>query len=365
VLILATEWRLAYRTLRCAAACFDRVYVVGTSGARPLAFSFCCRSFYRLPLGKTFSAVSVSFIKHLSEKLRIDWIVPSDAATTRFLTVAAAMLGPKTYPVPGTATFDQLNDKSTFVALCQKLGLPTPRTELLPTPDVARERIKEGHLALPVVLKPTTGQGGDGVLILRPDVAPSGVDRLEYAPVMVQEYVEGWDVSAFYFCQEGQVKREVVYYHGRYFLEIIEDKSIAAQCRKIIEAIRYSGVIGFDFRQRDDGSFVFLECNPRFWYNMELAMLAGANFVRAGVDAPSLEEHPSKSLAGKVAIRPMGLLKKLRIPRSRQRIRLAVLAYLARFPPGGRDQCSNVVRGFAAPQSSGSRIHRRPNNARF
>src|SRR6476620_2529165 len=51
--------------------------------------------------------------------------------------------------------------------------------------------------------------------------------------------------------------------------------------RKIIQATNYSGVIGFDLRQRDDGRFVFLECNPRFWYNMELTMLAGANFVRS------------------------------------------------------------------------------------
>jgi len=162
------------------------------------------------------------------------------------------------------------------------------------------------------------------------------------------------------------VKREVIYYHGRYFLEFIEDQGIADQCRKIIQATHYSGVIGFDLRQRDDGSFVFLECNPRFWYNMELTMLAGANFVRAGVEDSSLDHKPfNASLGGKVVVRPMGLLTKLPILPSRQRIRLAVLAYLAAdFPLALSTSVSNVFRASRAAAFSGSRIHSRPNKAR-
>lgn len=366
VLILAAEWRLAYRALRCAAACFDRVYVIGTKRARPLAFSFCCRSFHQLPFENGFGAHSITFIRRLCEALQIDWIIPSDGPTTRFLTEAAPALGPKSYPVPDTAIFDQLNDKSTFTALCHKLGLATPRTELLPNLYVVRERFQKGNLALPVVLKPIDREGGDGVLVLRREGTLNGVDRLQYSPVLVQEYVEGWDVSAFFLCQEGQVKRQVIYYHGRYFLEFIEDRAIADQCRKIIQATNYSGVIGFDLRQRDDGNFVFLECNPRFWYNMELTMLAGANFVAAGVEGSSIDHKPfNASLGGKVVVRPMGLLKKLPIPPSRQRIRLAVLAYLAAdFPLALSTSVSNVFRASRAAVYSGSRIYSRPNKAR-
>jgi predicted ATP-grasp superfamily ATP-dependent carboligase len=366
VLILAAEWCLAYRTLRCAAACFDRVYVIGTKRARPLALSFFCRSFHQLPFEDSFGAHSIAFIRRLCEALQIDWIIPSDGPTTRFLTGAAAELGPKSYPVPDTAIFDQLNDKSTFTALCQKLGLPIPRTELLPDLHIVRARFRKGNLAFPVVLKPTNREGGDGVLVLRCEGALKWVDRLQYSPVLVQEYVEGWDVSAFFLCQEGRVKREVIYYHGRYFLAFIEDQRIADQCRKIIQATNYSGVIGFDLRQRDDGSFVFLECNPRFWYNMELTMLAGANFVEAGVEGASLDHEPfNASLGGKVVVRPMGLLRKLPVPPSRQRIRLAVLAYLAAdFPLALSTSVRNVFRASRAAAYSGSRIHSRPNKAR-
>ena len=367
VLILATGWCLAYRTLRCAAACFDRVYVLGTKEARPLALSLCCQAFHQLPFGDGFGAASISFISRLCEELRIDWVVPSDGPTTRFLTGAATMLGRKSYPVPATAIFDQLNDKSTFIALCQKLGLATPRTEVLPGPDQVRERFRDGDLTLPLVLKPINREGGDGVVVLRSGDALKRLDGLQYAPVLVQEYVEGRDVCAFYLCHEGQVKREAVYYHGGYFIEFIEDRCIGDQCRKIIEATNYRGVIGFDFRQRDDGSFVFLECNPRFWYNMELTMLAGANFVRAGVEDPSLDEQPfNVSLAGKVVIRPTGLLKKLPTRGSRQQIRLAVLTYLAAdFPLAVSIGVKNAVRASKAPADIGSGIYRRVNEAGF
>ena len=320
-----------------------------------------------MPFDNAFGAASVSFIGHLSKELGIDWIIPSDGPTTRFLTVSSGVLGPNVYPVPDTATFDQLNDKSTFITLCRKLGLPTPQTELLPALHIVRERFQKGHLTLPVVLKPTNRQGGEGVLVLRSANALKAIDRLQYAPVLVQEYVEGCDVSAFYLCHEGRVKCEVVYYHGRYFLEFIEDQEIACQCRKIIAATSYSGVIGFDFRQRDDGSFVFLECNPRFWYNMEATMLAGANFVKAGFESLSLDEEPfTPKLAGKVVIRPMGLLKRLRIPPAREKIRLAVLLYLAAdFPLAVSTNVSNAFRAFTAALRSGSRIHRRLDKARF
>jgi biotin carboxylase len=327
----------------------------------------CCRSFHKLPFEDSFGAASVSLIMRLCEELRIDWVIPSDGPTTRFLTGAAAMLGSKSYPVPDTAIFDQLNDKSTFIALCQKLSLAIPLTGVFPGLNQVRERFRDGHLALPLVLKPIDREGGDGVVVLRSEDALERIDDLTYAPVLVQEYVEGCDVSAFYLCQEGQVKREAVYYHGGYFIEFIEDQRIGDECRKIIQATSYSGVIGFDLRQRDDGSFVFLECNPRFWYNMELTMLAGANFVRAGVESPALDEQPlNASLAGIVVIRPKGLLRKLPIPGSRQQIRLAVLTYLAAdFPLAVSIGVSNAFRASKAAADSGSSIYYRPNKAGF
>jgi hypothetical protein len=365
VLVLASGWRLQYRALRCAAACFDRVYVLGTKEARPLALSVWCHSFHQLRFEEGFGPGSISFIRRLCEELRIDWVIPSDARTTRFLTEAGTMLGPKSFPVPNTAVFDQLSDKSTFAGLCQNLDLATPRTGVLPGFRQVHERVRDGSLDLPVVLKPTNREGSEGVVVLDSTGALREINDLGYAPVLVQEYVAGRDICAFFFCQNGHVECEALYHHGGYFIEFIENHSVSSQCRKIIEATNYSGVVGFDIRQRDDGSFVFLECNPRFWYNMELTMLAGANFVRAGVNGLKMDEQCS-DLAGKVVIRPSGLLKKVPSVRAQPQIRLAVLAYLmADFPLMIMIGVNKAFRLFKAVAGTDSPVSRRVDKAKY
>ena len=101
------------------------------------------------------------------------------------------------------------------------------------------------------------------------------------------------------------------------------------------------------------GSFLIAGGHARFAY-------------LAGVEDSSLDHKPfNASLGGKVVVRPMGLLTKLPILPSRQRIRLAVLAYLAAdFPLALSTSVSNVFRASRAAAFSGSRIHSRPNKAR-
>jgi hypothetical protein len=308
--------------------------VVGTKEAHPLARSLFCQSFHYLPFEDGFGRTSIPFINRLCDQLSIDWVIPSDAHTTRFLTENKGALGPKSYPVPDTATFELLNDKSAFIGLCQNLDIPTPQTEVLPNKQQLLDRIQGGHLKLPLVVKPINREGSYGVEVLHDEQALGVADRLDYEPIMAQEYIGGRDLCAFYFCREGTIELEVLYHHGGHFIEFIEHHDISQQCRKIIEATNYNGVIGFDIRQHDAGDFYFLECNPRFWYNMELTMLAGLNFVEAGVKDPKhAKQQLSTSLAGKIIIRPSGLLRKSPAPRVNTPIRLAVLAYLAHDLP--------------------------------
>ena len=240
------------------------------------------------------------------------------------------MLGPKSYPVPDTATFDLLNDKSTFISLCQKLEILTPQTEVLADEQQLLSRIQDGHLKLPLVAKPIDREGSQGVMVLHSGEALGVAGWLGYEPIMAQEYIRGRDLCAFYLCREGRIEVEALYHHGGHFIEFIEHQDISQQCRKIIQATNYSGVLGFDIRQCDADHFYFLECNPRFWYNMELAMLAGSNFVEVGVGVPERAAQPlGPSLAGKVMIRLSGLLRKSPAPRVGIAARMAVLAYLA------------------------------------
>ena len=130
-------------TGRCVALLFALIVFtcVGTKEAYPLARSLFCQSFHYLPFEDGFGRTSIPFINRLCDQLSIDWVIPSDAHTTRFLTENKAALGPKSYPVPDTATFELLNDKSAFIGLCQNLDIPTPQTEVLPNKQQLLDRI--------------------------------------------------------------------------------------------------------------------------------------------------------------------------------------------------------------------------------
>jgi predicted ATP-grasp superfamily ATP-dependent carboligase len=328
-LILASSgWRLQYRTLRCAARCFDRVYVLGTPPARPLARSVACTAFHAMP--SAFGADSIQLVNELCALHNIDHILPSDAETTRFVAESRHRFATRSYPVPDAATFDLLNNKHTFAGLCQKLGVPTPQTRLVSGRQELQELLADGTLTPPIVVKPLDMWGGYGVQVLGTDDAQQLAADIDYEPILVQQYIDGTDVCAFYVCSHGKVQAEAIYRLGT--VEYLRHDRIRNECLKIIRRLRYDGVIGFDVRDNGKALF-FLECNPRFWYNMDLVMLAGMNFVEIGFSQPA---DASARIATLASISMMRQSARLRtrsaapVTLSRQR---ALLSYYWSDPP--------------------------------
>src|SRR5262249_5240659 len=46
---------------------------------------------------------------------------------------------------------------------------------------------------------------------------------------------------------------------------------------------KFHGVINFDARMAPDGSVELIECNPRFFFPIDLIMILGVNFVEVGI----------------------------------------------------------------------------------
>lgn len=281
-LILACSgWRLQYRTLRCAARCFDRIYVLGAPPARPLSRSVACKIFHLMP--SAFGADGVHLVNEICVLHKIDHILPSDAETTRFVAEFRGRFTAKCYPVPGAVTFDLLNNKHAFAGLCQRLGVPTPKNRLVSGRRELQKILADGTLTPPVVVKPLDMWGGYGVQVLGADNAARAVASIDYEPILVQQYIDGTDYCAFYVCRHGRVQAEAIYRFGT--TEYLRHDRIHNECLKIIRHLHYDGVIGFDVRDNGKALF-FLECNPRFWYNMDLVMLAGMNAVEIGFSQP-------------------------------------------------------------------------------
>lgn len=289
-LILASGSRLQYRTLRCAAEYFSQVCVLGTSEARPLSSSRACGTFLEAPVSKeNFQDLPPDLVNRICVERGIGYVLPSDSATTRYLTVVRNRLDARCYPVPPTEVFDILDNKFLFSELCRELELPYPHSHLAEGEAALVAMANRGQIRSPSVAKPLSMAGSFGVTKLVWNSPGELLGQIKYQPILVQDYIAGTDISAFFLCRGGADTAWVMYHKDQEKTEFLDMPPVLEACRAINRHFSYDGVLGFDIRISPDGSFYFLECNPRFWYNMHITQMAGLNFVALGFE----ESQPS------------------------------------------------------------------------
>lgn len=285
-LVLAQDAELQYRVLRCAASLGAEIHVAGPARARPLALSRFCTRFHR---AKDFAhAPEVELARAIDRIARdhaIDLVMPSDLETTRLLTRIRGRISAKVFPVPEAQAFEALATKDRFMALCRHHGIAHPRGEVFADRAALLAAAAEGRLRLPAVLKPRDGAGGKGVVRVDAGNLAAVAARIDYAPIITQDFIAGEDRSISVFCRDGRVQKEVVYSHPGGVFRFHREPELSLLVRRLVERMRLDGVINFDARIDRDGRAWLVECNPRFFFSMDAIMVAGMNFADAGAAA--------------------------------------------------------------------------------
>ena len=74
---------------------------------------------------------------------------------------------------------------------------------------------------------------------------------------------------------------------------VIESKeSVLTICEKVVEELNLDGNIGFDIRERADGTPIIMECNPRITAGIPFFFAAGINLPYLCVKKMLGEEMP-------------------------------------------------------------------------
>lgn len=332
--MLASGTSFQYRVLRCAAAAGAEVFILGDLAARDLALSRYCRVFLASTCAISFENSSriAQQVNTYIDELSIGCVMPSDAGTTRILTSIRRELGSPTFPMPDLATFDTLNDKARFAGVCAELGVPHPETRVACTREDLHQLIRRGEIRLPSIAKPPTMYGGIGVVALNDETAEEFISRIDYEPILVQDFVDGDDISIALFCEHGRAVAEVVYIPRPRAFHFVRNDMLSDNARKIASHFAYDGVIGFDARLSPDGLSVGLvECNPRFWFNIDFALVAGINFVELGLKKPPC---PTPSAEGNTILTRKSLLLNIFMPWRLGLLDLRMLAYCLADPVG-------------------------------
>lgn len=189
-------------------------------------------------------------------------------------------------------------DKQETTRLAQSLGVAVPQTLTIGSINEAR-RAAAG-LPYPVVLKPRSSEEVTAAGQVRATGAPRYARNADEfiaayevisrrcSAVLVQEFVEGAGAGYFALMNAGELRMEFAHRRirdvrpagsGSALRESVRpDAGVKEAALAILRALRWHGVAMVEFRQKADGTPVFMEVNGRFWNSLPLAVYAGADF---------------------------------------------------------------------------------------
>ena len=199
------------------------------------------------------------------------------------------------------------NNKLSLFEYMQKNDIPTPK--FLPVNSVADVDEAIAHIGVPVVFKTTEGSGSRGMRIIDPSKSRFDIlfhEKPTSAYVTLQdfretlqegdmpcmlamEYLPGNEYTVDMLCENGKVfyslcRRGLNVQTSIILDGIVEDKpEIIRLCNRVSENLKLSGNIGFDVKERADGTPVIMECNPRATAGVSEFTASGVNLLYLNV----------------------------------------------------------------------------------
>lgn len=105
----------------------------------------------------------------------------------------------------------------------------------------------------------------------------------EFPTLIVMEYLPGEEYSVDLLADKGRVLyagcRRSLRMENSIMLEaeVVDNETVLDLCRLVTEKLELDGNIGFDIRERSDGTPFIMECNPRITAGIPFFALAGLN----------------------------------------------------------------------------------------
>jgi hypothetical protein len=289
VLLVAVAFQLPYRVLRCAHAAKAEVYVLGNSGATALRRSRYCERFVAsesIISGERDEALALE-INCLVREYGISMVVPGDAASTRTLIASRDLIEAPCFPLPTLEMFDLLNNKWAFAGLCRQLAIRHPETSLMPDAAELAQAVQARGAERAWVAKPLNRSGGVGFVRFDGTDTERRLRSINYRPILVQEFVQGVDIGASVYASGGEIEAFIAHRYHRRIYQAFPHHQVQSDIGRIVEHCKLTGVYNFDMILAPNGSIYYLECNPRFFYKINLSMIAGINFVERGLPRTS------------------------------------------------------------------------------
>ncbi len=205
-------------------------------------------------------------------------------------------------------------DKVKSRAAAERAGAKVIPTELLTDAFSGKGALsgKDALLAspgIPLILKPRDGRSSQGLYRVRTEKELSGALEVicgtgREKDYLVQPLIEGRIVTADVVrfpdgrCTALPREEYMRTWNGAGLsVHVFRDKALEETCRAVAEELGVLGCVNFEFIHAEDGTYYFMECNPRFSGGTGFSIAAGDHVVRkhlAAFGAAPEEADPEK-----------------------------------------------------------------------
>jgi predicted ATP-grasp superfamily ATP-dependent carboligase len=207
---------------------------------------------------------------------QVDLILPLSEESMHVAALATLLPSHVRLYAPDQSAILALHDKERFIATAARFGLPVPQTALLGSEAAVAIAARQDF-----VIKPVFSCSGRGVSLHNAGTPPPTASTDRNGKAIVQQRLEGDQLSTFGIAHAGKVVVNVVY-RGTIMsasvavaFERIDQPVVDQWVADFVAASAHSGFISFDFFLDAKGIARAIECNPR--------VTSGVHFIETGL----------------------------------------------------------------------------------
>jgi predicted ATP-grasp superfamily ATP-dependent carboligase len=272
-------------------------------------FSRFVSKFHRCPGLRDDPAGYLSFVEKLLAERRFDVLLPIHEQGFLFARVKQRLETRVGLALPVFESYRAAHSKAGFSRLLDELRLPQPATRIVTSPGELRDAVR-----FPCVVKTSIGTASRGIWFVRDETALTmalqelGAKDAFAGEVLVQNLVAGATEKAQAIFSHGKLLGFHAYRQiaagaggGEAIKQSVRRPGVRADVATIGERLGWHGALSVDIIMPEQGSHLFIDCNPRLVEPMS-AYLAGLDLVELLLEVSS-GKTPSAAPASREGVR--------------------------------------------------------------
>lgn len=215
-------------------------------------------------------------ISSLISEYNIDLFLPVHSDYIGKIIEMKSLFGNSLFYLGNYDEYEQLHQKDLLQKTARELNINTPR------------HFDNFSLAkIPFVGKPINKSSSKGVVYITKSSDIEKYNKHNFTDYIFQEYIKGFGCGYSVYAINGEI--QIGYAHKRIleypcsggssiYRETFHESEMKAAAEKILNKIKWTGFVMFEFKYTDDNRFVLIEANPRIWGSINQGLMNNVNY---------------------------------------------------------------------------------------